>query len=95
MRRKTTLISLSLLCSALLAGGAWAADSAGEPGRSSGTKNPLNNVYFGEQHLHTTASPDAFAFGTRNDANAAYSYAKGEAIKMPRAKPSRKTSLAR
>jgi len=81
MRRKTTLISLSLLCSALLAGGAWAADSAGEPGRSSGTKNPLNNVYFGEQHLHTTASPDAFAFGTRNDANAAYSYAKGEAIK--------------
>jgi hypothetical protein len=81
MRRKTTLISLSLLCSAMFVTGAWAADSAGEPGRSAGEKNPLNNVYFGEQHLHTSASPDAFAFGTRNDANAAYSYAKGEAIK--------------
>jgi hypothetical protein len=53
----------------------------GEPGRSAEGKNPLNNVYFGEQHLHTSASPDAFAFGTRNDANAAYRYAKGEAIK--------------
>ena len=43
--------------------------------------NPLNNVYFGEQHLHTQASPDAFAFGTRNDADDAYRYAKGEPIK--------------
>ena len=38
-------------------------------------------LYFGEQHLHTSASPDAFAFGTRNDANDAYRYAKGEPIK--------------
>jgi hypothetical protein len=30
------------------------ADSSGEPGRASGEKNPLKNVYFGEQHLHTT-----------------------------------------
>ena len=67
--------------SALLASGALAADSAGEPGRSAGGKNPLNNVYFGEQHLHTSASPDAFAFGTRADANDAYRYARGEAIK--------------
>jgi hypothetical protein len=27
----------------------FAADSAGEPGRSSGKANPLKNVYFGEQ----------------------------------------------
>jgi hypothetical protein len=81
MRKKTSLLGLSLLCSALFVTGAWAADSAGEPGRSAEAKNPLNNVYFGEQHLHTSASPDAFAFGTRNDANDAYSYAKGEAIK--------------
>jgi hypothetical protein len=26
---------------------AFAADSAGEPGRSAGGKNPLKNVYFG------------------------------------------------
>jgi len=30
-----------------------------------GKTNPLKNVYFGEQHLHTSASPDAFAVGTR------------------------------
>ena len=53
----------------------------GEPGRASGKVNPLNNVYFGEQHIHTSASPDAFAFGTRGDANDAYRFAKGEAIK--------------
>ena len=81
MRSTTHLLSLSVLCLGLLGTNALAADSAGEPGRSSGAKNPLNNVYFGEQHLHTSASPDAFAFGTRADANDAYRYAKGEAIK--------------
>ena len=34
--------------------------SIGEPGRGSGKKNPLKNVYFGEEHLHTRASPDSF-----------------------------------
>ena len=42
------------------------AQSVGEPGRGSNQPNPLNNVYFGEQHLHTVNSPDAFSFGTRN-----------------------------
>jgi len=65
----------------LIALGSARADSPGEPGRDADGPNPLNNVYFGEQHLHTSASPDAFAFGTRADANDAYRYAKGEAIK--------------
>jgi hypothetical protein len=59
----------------------WAQGTTGEPGRDSTEPNPLNNVYFGEQHLHTSASPDAFSFGTRNDANDAYQYAKGEPIR--------------
>ena len=54
----------------------------GEPGRESGKANPLNNVYFGEQHLHTSASPDAFAVGTRGTWDDAYRYAKGEEIKL-------------
>jgi len=81
MRIKAGVFTLSVLCSTMFVGGALAADSIGEPGRNSGKPNPLHNVYFGEQHLHTSASPDAFAFGTRNDADAAYRYAKGEAIK--------------
>ena len=71
----------ALLCSAVLTPAAWADDPAGEPGRGSGKKNPLKNVYFGEQHLHTVNSPDAFAFGTRNGPDDAYKFCKGEAIK--------------
>jgi len=52
----------------------------GEPGHGADTPNPLSNVYFGEQHLHTVNSPDAFAFGTRNTPDDAYRFCKGEAI---------------
>ncbi len=76
-------IKLSTVLVSLLLGtaGLTAADSMGEPGRSSGKANPLNNVYFGEQHLHTQDSADAFAMGTRNTPDDAYRFAKGEAIK--------------
>ena len=79
--RKTTIV-LFALGSMLFSGSAFAADLTGEPGRSAEGKNSLNNVYFGEQHLHTSASPDAFAFGTRNDANDGYRYAKGLSMKF-------------
>ena len=63
---------------------AHAADtSPGEPGRNAGGKNPLKNVYFGEQHLHTAASPDAFAAGTRGTWEDAYNYALGKEVKLP------------
>ncbi|MDP3937264.1 MAG: hypothetical protein Q8R92_03910 [Deltaproteobacteria bacterium] len=41
------------------------AESAGEPGGPSGKPNPLNNVYFGEQHLHMVNSPDAIAISVK------------------------------
>jgi hypothetical protein len=59
-----------------------AEEAIGEPGRSSGKKNPLKNVYFGEQHLHTSASPDAFAIGTRGTWDDAYRYGMGEEVKL-------------
>jgi hypothetical protein len=65
MKTRTRVLTLSVLCSALFTGGAFAADPVGEPGRSASGKNPLKNVYFGEQHLHTRNSPDAFAAGSR------------------------------
>tara|TARA_R110000850_G_scaffold60079_1_gene138162 strand:- start:707 stop:2590 length:1884 start_codon:yes stop_codon:yes gene_type:complete len=73
----------TILCIALALGAApaFADDSKGEPGRAAGGKNPLKNVYFGEQHLHTANSPDAFAMGVRNTPDDAYRFAKGEAIK--------------
>jgi hypothetical protein len=58
------------------------ADSAGEPGRSSGKPNPLKNVYFGEQHLHTTNSPDAFVVGVRQSWDEAYQWAMGKEVTL-------------
>ena len=52
--------------------------STGEPGRSSRGPNPLKNVYFGEQHMHTQNSFDAFAVGVRNTWEDAYNWAKGK-----------------
>ena len=80
MKASKSVFTATALFTAMLVAGPVTADSIGEPGRGSGKPNPLNNVYFGEEHLHSNASPDAFAFGTRTDANDAYRYAKGEAI---------------
>lgn len=38
-------------------------------------------VFFGDTHIHTTYSFDAFIFGTRTTPDDAHAYAKGEAIK--------------
>jgi hypothetical protein len=75
------VLVLAASCSAMVAAGGHAADSACEPGRSASGKNPLKNAYFGEQHLHTQDSPDAFAMGTRNSQDDAFKFCKGEAIK--------------
>jgi hypothetical protein len=79
--RNITTFSLTMLSTLLFATAGWAADSRGEPGRSSGKANALKNVYFGEQHLHTANSPDAFAMGTRNTPGDAFRFCKGEAVK--------------
>ena len=47
-------------------------------------KNPERNAYFGETHLHTSWSADAWLFGNHLTGPAdAYKYAKGETIKHP------------
>ncbi|GIS23266.1 MAG: hypothetical protein CM15mP123_11680 [Gammaproteobacteria bacterium] len=45
--------------------------------------NPDKNAYFGDLHVHTENSFDAYAFGTTASPTDAYKYAKGEAIKHP------------
>jgi len=80
--RRLVLLTLAPLALLILSSTLAAAQSTGEPGRKSGQPNPLNNVYFGEQHLHTVNSPDAFAFGTRNTPDDAYRFCRGEAIKI-------------
>ena len=45
--------------------------------------NPLRNAYFGDLHVHTNFSYDAFLNGTRATPHDAYRYAKGEALTHP------------
>jgi hypothetical protein len=43
-------------------------------------RNPTKNAYFGDTHIHTKNSFDAFIWGTRTTADDAYRFAKGETI---------------
>lgn len=47
-------------------------------------RDPNKNAYFGELHLHTAYSLDAYIFGTTmNDPFTAYRFAKGEEVMLP------------
>jgi len=43
-------------------------------------RTPTKTALFGDLHVHTRNSFDAYIFGTRADADAAYRFAKGEPI---------------
>jgi len=45
--------------------------------------NPNRNAYFGDLHVHTENSFDAYSFGTISTPDDAYRYAQGEAIPHP------------
>ena len=45
--------------------------------------NPNKNAYFGDLHIHTSNSFDAYAFGTLSTPDLAYKYAQGESISHP------------
>ncbi len=60
------------------------ADAPGEPtlaGRDAGVpENSLKNAYFGETHVHTSYSLDAYIGGARLTPDDAYRFAKGEDV---------------
>ena len=45
--------------------------------------NELRNAYFGDTHVHTKHSFDAYLFGTTGSPADAYGYARGETVKHP------------
>jgi hypothetical protein len=74
MKPMTTLVALIGLTVPAIA-----ADSKSEAGVK---QNPLKDAYFGETHLHTGVSMDAFIGGNRLTPDDAYRFAKGEEIKV-------------
>jgi len=54
--------------------------AAAAPASARPSANPLKNAYFGDLHLHTGYSMDAFAFGARTTPEDAYRYAMGESV---------------
>ncbi len=52
-------------------------------GHAQGVKsNPLKDAYFGEQHLHTAYSLDAYIGGARLTPSDAYRFAKGQVVEV-------------
>ena len=66
----------ALLAAATAAGSAAQENTATPPG-------PLRNAYFGDLHVHTRYSFDAYQFAVRTEPDDAYRYARGESIDHP------------
>ena len=54
-----------------------------------GVPGGVRSAYFGDLHVHTGYSFDAFLFGARNTPDDAYRYARGEALSHPSGYPIR------
>ncbi len=81
IRLAMTVCAVALLsaCGDQKAGEAAQQAPATAPERAA--PNPLKNAYFGDLHLHTRNSFDAYIFNVRASPDEAYAYAKGGTIK--------------
>jgi len=76
-------VSLFAACGTDEDPGAAAAVTGGTAEGEVSKPNPNRNAYFGDLHVHTRYSFDAFVFGTTADPDAAYEFAKGGTIQHP------------
>ena len=77
----TALLSLAAAgCSAPVGSVDTAEESATSETQESIARTPTKNAYFGDLHVHTQNSFDAYIFATRRSPDDAYRFAKGETI---------------
>lgn len=80
--RDLLLVSAVALVSATMT---FAQETPTPPGATYRSSIPAEQrrVYFGELHLHTTMSFDAWSFGTKVTPDQAYKFARGETVMVP------------
>ena len=78
--RKGIALAAVLLASTALVGGCDRAAPAGKEGGAVQQAPYPQQVFWGDTHLHTANSPDAFGFGNRLDPEAALRFARGEEV---------------
>lgn len=85
MRIKTASLSLAALLAACTAPDAPAADNLQpaifSPAAPEVPFSATRNAYFGDLHVHTSNSFDAYVFGVRSTPDDAYRFARGEKIR--------------
>ncbi|MCA8900889.1 MAG: DUF3604 domain-containing protein [Hyphomonas sp.] len=87
LNRTTALAAILLLAScgkpAATPDGESADSGAPPAGAQTAGYNPDRNAYFGDLHIHTRSSFDAYIFNVRRTADDAYRFAQGETIQHP------------
>jgi len=79
------LVALGALMVGCTSGNATADQSDGitSPSKATEQPNPDRNVYFGDLHIHTRNSFDAYIFNVRTTPEDAYKFGMGEGISHP------------
>jgi hypothetical protein len=83
--KRARALGWTILLGLLAALAAARGSAAGEPNtiaerEAAATRNPLREAYFGETHVHTGVSMDAFIGGNRLTPDDAYRFARGEEL---------------
>ncbi|MCE2392225.1 MAG: DUF3604 domain-containing protein, partial [Proteobacteria bacterium] len=87
-RSRCTLLAFALLAGCSESGPPESAETPAETSEPAAAavscldRSPLRNAYFGELHVHTGLSMDAYAFGVRATPDDAYRFARGEPIEF-------------